>query len=81
MKKLLALVVLTAVMLGVVGTCFASVPGVASAGTPGIERPVSGILPIIPPPPPPPPPKVGSGDRTSGILPIIPPPPPPPPSK
>ena len=71
LKKSLAFVLALALLVGTAIAAPAAVPG---AGSPAVERPVNGILPIIPPAPPPPA-KVTSPD---GILPIIPPPPPPP---
>jgi hypothetical protein len=84
-KKFWVLVVAVGFVFAFVGTCFAAPTSVASAGAPAMDRPVNGIMPVIPPTPPPPPPpaKVGNGDQTSGIMPVIPPtpPPPPPPAK
>jgi hypothetical protein len=71
LKKNLTFVLVLALL---VGTCFASPATVPGAGTPAMERPIYGIIPVIPPPPPPPI-KVMSPD---GIIPVIPPPPPPP---
>ncbi|RPH93011.1 hypothetical protein EHM69_11440 [candidate division KSB1 bacterium] len=61
--KALRLLVSVVMVLGVMGMAFAAPATVSSASTPTIERPISGLIPVIPPklpepygPPPPPPP-------------------------
>ena len=56
--KTLRVVLALCFLLGMLGTAFAATTSVAGPSTPALERPVNGIVPVIPPPPPPPPPPV-----------------------